>query len=142
VLGTSTPAERAALRDYGFDLGIAFQIVDDVLDFVADEAALGKPLGGDLREGKVTLPIILLLQRTGPEITAMIQKVIADGDVEPETWRTIKDLLRREGAVDAAFERAVGFAARAKQHLIGAFPSSVERDGLIALADYVVSRDR
>ena len=142
VLGTATPAERAALRDYGFDLGIAFQIVDDVLDFMADEVVLGKPLGGDLREGKVTLPIILLLQRTGPEITAMVQKVIADGEVEPETWRTIKDLLRREGAVDSAFERAVDFAGRAKQHLIGAFPSSPERDGLIALADYVVNRDR
>ena len=142
VLGTSTPAERAALRDYGFDLGIAFQIVDDVLDFVADEAALGKPLGGDLREGKVTLPIILLLRRTGPDVAAMIQKVITDGEVAPETWRTIKDLLRREGAVDAAFERAVHFAGRAKEHLLGAFPSSTERDGLIALADYVVSRDR
>jgi len=142
ALGTSTPEQRAALRDYGFDLGIAFQIVDDVLDFVADEAALGKPLGGDLREGKVTLPIILLLQRTGPEVAEMVRKVVADGEVAPDVWRTIKDLLRREGAVEAAFERAVTFAARAKEHLQGAFPSSPERDGLIALADYVVSRDR
>jgi octaprenyl-diphosphate synthase len=142
VLGTSTPAERAALRDYGFDLGIAFQIVDDVLDFVADEVALGKPLGGDLREGKVTLPIILLLRNSGPDVAAMIQKVIADGEVEPGVWRAIKDLLHREGAVDAAFERAIAFAARAKQHLLAAFPGSPERDGLIMLADYVVSRDR
>ena len=142
VLGTATPEQRAALRDYGFDLGIAFQIVDDVLDYVADESALGKPLGGDLREGKVTLPIILLLQRTGPDVAAMIRKVIADGEVEPDTWRTIKHLLRQEGAVDAAFERAGTFAGRAKQHLLGAFPGSPERDGLIALADYVVSRDR
>ena len=64
---TPRPAQRAALRDYGFNLGIAFQIVDDVLDYMADESALGKPIGGDLREGKVTLPIILLLQRAGPE---------------------------------------------------------------------------
>jgi octaprenyl-diphosphate synthase len=60
LLGESTPAQRAALREYGFDLGIAFQIVDDVLDYMAEESALGKPIGGDLREGKVTLPIILL----------------------------------------------------------------------------------
>ncbi len=72
----------------------------------------------------------------------MIQSVIAEGEVQPETWRTIQDLLRREGAVDAAFERAVGFASRAKQHLLDAFPPSAERDGLVALADYVVSRDR
>ncbi len=107
LLGTCTPEQRAALREYGFDLGIAFQIVDDVLDYMADESALGKPIGGDLREGKVTLPIILLLQRTGPEVQAMIQAVVTDGQVSPETWRTIKELLRRHGAIDAAFERAV-----------------------------------
>ena len=142
ALGTATPEQRAALRDYGFDLGIAFQIVDDVLDYTADASALGKPLGGDLRDGKVTLPVILLLQKSGPEVAALIQSVIADGEVAPDTWRSIQDLLRREGAVEAAFERAVVYAARAKQHLQKAFPPSTERDGLIALADYVVSRDR
>ena len=142
ALGTATPEQRSALRDYGFDLGIAFQIVDDVLDYMADASALGKPLGGDLREGKVTLPVILLLQRSGPEVTALIQSVIAEGIVSPEDWRTIQDLLRREGAIEAAFERAVAYAASAKQHLLAAFPPSVERDGLVALTDYVVSRDR
>ena len=142
ALGTSSEAQRAALREYGFDLGIAFQIVDDVLDYVADQTALGKPLGGDLREGKVTLPVILLLQRTGPDVAAMVRKVIADGEVDPGTWQTIKDLLRSEGAIEAAFERAVTYAARAKRHLLNAFPSSPERDGLVALADYVVNRDR
>jgi octaprenyl-diphosphate synthase len=141
ALGSAPAAQRAALRDYGFDLGTAFQIVDDVLDYMADASALGKPLGGDLREGKVTLPVILLLQKR-PDVAPIIQAVIAEGDVQPETWRNIQDLLKREGAVDAAFERAVAFASRAKQHLLDAFPPSVERDGLIALADYVVSRDR
>jgi len=142
ALGEAKPEQRAALRDYGFDLGIAFQIVDDVLDYMADETALGKPIGGDLREGKVTLPIILLLQRTGPEVAAMVRQVVTDGTIEPETWRTLKDLLRREGAIESAFERAVIYANRAKQHMLGAFPPSPERDGLVALADYVVSRDR
>lgn len=142
VLGTSTPEQRAALREYGFDLGIAFQIVDDVLDYVADESALGKPLGGDLREGKVTLPIILLLKRSGPDIAALVRQIIADGSVSSDEWKTIKDQLRRTGVVETAFERATAFANRAKQHLSDAFPVSPERDGLIALADYVVSRDR
>ena len=142
ALGTSTPEQRAALRDYGFDLGIAFQIVDDVLDYMADASALGKPLGGDLREGKVTLPVILLLQKSGPDVAALIQSVIAEGEVSPEDWRRIQDLLRREGAIETAFERAVTYATSAKQHLLGAFPPSAERDGLVALADYVVSRDR
>ena len=141
ALGEAPADQRAALRDYGFDLGTAFQIVDDVLDYMADASALGKPLGGDLREGKVTLPVILLLQKR-PDVAPIIQSVIAEGEVQPDTWRMIQDLLRREGAVDAAFQRAVGFAARAKQHMLDAFPTSTERDGLIALADYVVSRDR
>ncbi len=118
LLGGCTPGQQTALREYGFNLGIAFQIVDDVLDYMAEESALGKPIGGDLRDGKVTLPIILLLQRTGPEVAELIHGVIADGQVTPEQWRHIKDLLARHGAVDA------------------------ERDGLIALTDYVLSRDK
>jgi octaprenyl-diphosphate synthase len=142
LLGQCTPEQRVALREYGFNLGIAFQIVDDVLDYVAEESALGKPIGGDLREGKVTLPIILLLQRTGPEVQALIQGIVTDGQVSVETWAHVKDLLRRHGVVEAAFERAVSYATRAKHGLLDAFPPSAERDGLVALADYVLSRDR
>jgi octaprenyl-diphosphate synthase len=142
VLGDATTEQRTALREYGFNLGIAFQIVDDVLDYMADESALGKPIGGDLREGKVTLPVILLLQRTGPDVAELIHGVVADGQVTPEKWRTIKDLLASHGAIDAAFERAVAHAATAKEQLLGAFGPSPEREGLIALADYVLNRDR
>jgi octaprenyl-diphosphate synthase len=142
LLGTSTSEQRVALREYGFDLGTAFQIVDDVLDYMADESALGKPIGGDLREGKVTLPVILLLKRGGPEATALIHGVIADRQVTPENWRAIKELLARHGAIDAAFAKAVELAERAKRHLAEAFPVSTERDALIALADYVITRDR
>ncbi len=142
LLGDCSDAQREALREYGFNLGIAFQIVDDVLDYTADEVALGKPIGGDLREGKVTLPVILLLQRTGPEVTELIQGIVSDRQVTPEAWRSIKDLLARHGAVEAAFERAVTYAESAKQQLAAAFPASTEREGLMALADYVLSRDR
>ena len=142
LLGACTPDQRTALRDYGFNLGIAFQIVDDLLDFTADETALGKPIGGDLREGKVTLPVILLLQRGGTGATELVQRVIAERGVTPEDWRTLKDLLDHHGAVDTAFDRAATFAQRAKQQLAAAFPASVERDGLLALTDYVLSRDR
>ncbi|HET9368966.1 MAG TPA: polyprenyl synthetase family protein [Vicinamibacterales bacterium] len=142
LLGECRPEQRVALREYGFDLGIAFQIVDDVLDYMADQSALGKPIGGDLREGKVTLPIILLLQRTGPEISALIQRVVSEGEVSPEDWRTIKDLLGSHGVVDAAYAKAVGYGERAKAHLTAAFAPSTERDALISLVDYVLSRDR
>ena len=142
LLGDCSPEQRTALRDYGFNLGIAFQIVDDVLDYTADASALGKPIGGDLREGKVTLPVILLLRNSGPDVLELVQRVIAERRVSPEDWQTIKGLLAGQGAVDAAFDRAVTFACRAKQQLAAAFPASAERDGLLALTDYVLSRDR
>lgn len=142
MLGTATAAQRDALREYGFDLGLAFQVVDDVLDYTADESVLGKPLGSDLRDGKVTLPIILLLERAGAEAEAVVHRIIADGQVTAEQWRQIRELLDRHGAIDAAFERAIRHADRAKQHLLAAFPPSIEREALVALADYVIQRDR
>jgi octaprenyl-diphosphate synthase len=142
LLGTCTPDQCAALRDYGFNLGIAFQIVDDVLDYTADERVLGKPIGGDLREGKVTLPIIYLLRRAGAEADALVREAVATRQVTPEAWHTLKDLLARCGAVEAAFARAVEFAQAAKERLAAAFPPSTERDALMALTDYVLGRDR
>ena len=142
LLGQCTPDQRVALREYGFNLGIAFQMVDDVLDYTAEASALGKPIGGDLREGKITLPVILLLQRTGPEVHALVREIVANNSVTPEAWRTIKDLLRSHGAVEEAFARAVTYGDRARSHLLGAFPASQPRDGLLALVDYVLSRDR
>ena len=142
LLGCCTPEQNAGLREYGFNLGIAFQIVDDVLDYTADESKLGKPIGGDLREGKVTLPIIYLLQRGGAEADALVRDAVATRQVAPEAWRHLKDLLARHGAVDAAFARAVEYANRAKQELAAVFPPSAERDGLMLLTDYVLGRDR
>jgi len=142
LLGNCTPEQRVALREYGFNLGVAFQIVDDVLDYTADESALGKPIGGDLREGKVTLPIILLLKSTSSEVVGLVQQVVADRAVTADAWRAIRESLVHHGALDAAFERAVTYAHRAQQQLTVAFPPSIERDGLIALADYVICRDR
>ena len=142
VLGNCTPDQRVALREYGFNLGIAFQIVDDVLDYTSEETVLGKPIGGDLREGKVTLPIILLQQRTGPDVAAMIQRAVTDRAVTPETWQALKNLLATHGAVDGAYERAVTFGHAARARLLEAFPPPVERDGLASLVDYVLQRDR
>jgi octaprenyl-diphosphate synthase len=141
VLGGVSKDREQALREYGFNLGIAFQLVDDLLDFTADEEVLGKPIGGDLREGKVTLPIIYLLQRAGDEADAIVRRVVAERAVTPEDWREIRRLLVEHRAVDAAFEKATEFAERAKEQL-EAFPASLERDALMALPDFVLSRDR
>ena len=135
------PEREAALREYGFNLGIAFQLVDDLLDYTADAAALGKPVGGDLREGKVTLPIIFLLRAGGAEADSLIRSVVADRSVSPEQWREIVRLLREHGATELAFKRAVEYANRAKACL-SAFPPGREREALLSLPDYVLARDR
>jgi len=142
LLGHCTEAQREALREYGFNLGLAFQIVDDVLDYTADASALGKPLGGDLREGKITLPVILLLQRNEPEVAALVRGVLTEGSVSADDWAHIQKALAAHGAIEAAYDRAVVYGERAKTLLEAAFPRSVERDGLLALADYVLNRDR
>ena len=141
VLGTVSKDQELALRDFGFNLGVAFQVVDDLLDYTADESALGKPVGGDLREGKVTLPIIYLLQRGGKEADRLIRSVVADRAVTKEQWRQIVALMREHRTPDLAYAKAQEYAGRAKIAL-DVFPPSRERDALKALADYVLSRDR
>jgi octaprenyl-diphosphate synthase len=141
MLGGISPEQEAALREYGFNLGVAFQLVDDLLDYTADQVALGKPIGGDLREGKVTLPVILLLQRGGDAADRLIRAVVQDRAVSPDQWREILALLREHRATDLAYERAVEYASRAKGCL-SAFSPGRERDALMALPDYVLARDR
>lgn len=141
ILGSVTTDQEQALREYGFNLGVAFQLVDDLLDFTADQQSLGKPVGGDLREGKVTLPIIYLLQRAGDRARDLVERVVRERTVTAEEWRAIRDLLSEHRATEAAYSRAVEFAATAKRYL-DAFPVSRERDLLMALPDYVLARDR
>ena len=142
LLGKCTTEQQDALRAYGFNLGLAFQIVDDVLDYTADERALGKPIGGDLREGKVTLPVIFMLQRTDEATRALVRDVVSSRQVTPEAWTIIRDQLVRHGAVELAYQRSVSYAEAAKQALTAVFPPSAERESLVSLCDYVLSRDR
>src|SRR5262249_41332144 len=138
--GVSAERERA-LQEYGFNLGIAFQIVDDLLDFTGDLRALGKPVGADLREGKMTLPLIHLLgqgQEVGEKI---VRDIIASRTASEEQWNELLRVLKEQRSIDYAYRRAVEFAERAKKPLF-AFPPSSARDALLALPDYVLSRDR
>jgi octaprenyl-diphosphate synthase len=141
MLGEAGPARERELREYGFNLGIMFQLVDDLLDFTGEAETLGKPIGGDLREGKMTLPVIHLLRHAGGDAGALIRAVVKDRHVSVEDWARIRRLLSEYGSIDYAHNRAVEFGETAKRHL-RAFPDSPERDALMALADYVLVRDR
>jgi octaprenyl-diphosphate synthase len=141
MLGEVSAEKRQALREYGFNLGVMFQLVDDLLDFTGEAEALGKPIGGDLREGKITLPIIHLLQHGGPEADSLVRAIVLSRDVTPEQWARLKVLLTEHRSIEYAYGRAVEFGESAKRSL-KVFPPTSEREALTTLADYVLSRDR
>ncbi len=141
MLGARNPEREQALQQYGFNLGIAFQIVDDLLDVTGDLQALGKPVAADLVEGKMTLPLIHLLQQPGHAGEAIVREIIASKSATTDQWDEVLRLLREHKSIEYASRRAVEFAERAKKQL-QAFPPSSERDALMALPDYVLSRDR
>jgi octaprenyl-diphosphate synthase len=141
ILGGVPADHQRALREYGFNLGITFQLVDDLLDLSGDAATLGKPVGSDLREGKMTLPVIHVLQRIGKEAGQPIRDVVRERAMTPERWEEIARLLKQTGSIDYAYQRAVEYGNLAKSCL-HAFAPSPERDALLALPDYVLSRDR
>ena len=141
MLGKVGPEQEQALREYGFNLGIAFQIVDDLLDFTGDAAALGKPIGADLREGKMTLPLIHLLHQDEEIGERIVRDIIASRSTTQEEWSHLVRILNEHRSIEHAYRRAEEFAERAKKPL-HAFPPSSERDALLALPDYVLSRDR
>jgi octaprenyl-diphosphate synthase len=141
LLGTATRDQHDALWEYGLNIGMAFQIVDDLLDFTGEEVALGKPIGGDLREGKMTLPVIHLLSRGDVRADSLIRKIVRERDASKDEWREVRGMLAQSRSLDYAQRVAGDFVERAKKAL-SAFPDGPEREALLFLPDYVISRDR
>ena len=141
MLGPSTREQQEALWDYGLNIGMAFQVIDDLLDFTGEELTLGKPVGGDLREGKMTLPVIHLYSRGEAATQTFLRKVLDARNITLDEWQHIRALLAQARSVEYARSVAFEFVERAKTAL-NAFPPSDARDALLYLPDYVVSRDR
>jgi octaprenyl-diphosphate synthase len=140
LLGKASPANQNMLRDYGMNLGIAFQLVDDLLDFTSTEDVLGKPAGADLLEGKVSLPLIFLLQRE-PEMRAAIQAVISEARYESISRAQLLSALEGTGALQLALDRAIEYATAAQSALDG-LPDSSYAQVLSSIPAYIVERDR
>lgn len=137
ILSGAPEDEIDALRGYGYNLGMAFQIVDDVLDFVGDEADLGKPVGSDLRQGTITLPAIRLLEEDPNN--EVIRRVFDDGDVTDEGIHRAVRAVNESGAIPFSLQEARRFARAAVGHLTN-FPDTPGRRALESLAEYVVER--
>ncbi len=137
VIGHADDGLEEALASYGFALGQAFQITDDWLDYSGQDGALGKNLGDDLAEGKVTLPLIQALRRAGEVDRTFLTDVIRSGGTED--LDRVREILRASGALDESLARAVDFSDRAVQAL-DALPDCPERDALATLARFAVDR--
>jgi octaprenyl-diphosphate synthase len=140
LLGGADARTQNMLRDYGMNLGIAFQLVDDLLDFTSSEEVLGKPAGADLLEGKVALPLIFLLQRE-PELRSAVQTVISEAGYESISRGFLQEALERTGALQLALERAIEYASAALGSLEG-LADSPYAQVLSAIPTYIVERDR
>jgi octaprenyl-diphosphate synthase len=139
VIAAVPEAQVQALRAYGDALGIAFQIVDDLLDYGGTDAAIGKNTGDDFRERKLTLPVIKAVARADAEERAFWTRVIEKGDQRDGDLAQAIALMARHGAMEAARAEALGWAATARQAL-DLLPAHELRDMLSDLADYVVAR--
>lgn len=135
----AAPAERAALRRYGEALGMAFQIVDDLLDYVGDPTITGKPAGSDLREHKVTLPLIAALPRMDRAGRRQVEALMDTAEPDDGQIAEIVGAVAEAGGLDYARERALRLAEQADGEL-DALPPSPARDALRAAITYVVDR--
>jgi octaprenyl-diphosphate synthase len=128
------------LGEYAWNLGIAFQLVDDVLDFTAREKTLGKPVGGDLREGKVTLPLVYALERATPAERRLVETILEERNYEVVPFARILALLEKYQGIERVKERAQAFTDKARG-IISQFPESPYQRALLAVTELVTERD-
>jgi octaprenyl-diphosphate synthase len=141
ILGNCPAEQEEALAAYGMDVGIAFQFMDDALDYVADQAEFGKARGHDLLEGKVTLPLIHALRCCTDEERRRVEEIVSDHELPQEDLDTVIGLIERYEGIAYTRRRACELIEQAKTHL-AVFPQDTVRDALFELADYVVRRGK
>jgi octaprenyl-diphosphate synthase len=140
IVSGASDADETLLGDYAWNLGIAFQLIDDILDFTSREKILGKPVGNDLREGKVTLPLIYSLETADAEERKLIETVLADGNYDQVPFGKILQILHRHHGIERAQERAQEFTEKARS-IIAQFPPSPYQRALNSVTDLVTGRD-
>jgi octaprenyl-diphosphate synthase len=140
LAGRADPQTQERLGEYAWNLGMAFQLVDDVLDFTAREKTLGKPVGGDLREGKVTLPLVYALERATPAERRLVETILRQRNYEEVRFSQILSLLEKYRGIERVKERAQTFTDKAR-HIINEFPDSPYQRALLAVTELVTERD-
>jgi octaprenyl-diphosphate synthase len=140
VIASRSAGEQAALRVYGENIGMAFQLIDDALDYSGEAAMLGKSIGDDFREGKITLPVVLANRRGTPEEREFWRRTLQDGDIEECDLAHAIELMHRYRALEDTVERARLYGREA-QKALDVFPNSEAKSALLDAVDFSVSRD-
>jgi octaprenyl-diphosphate synthase len=140
IISRAPLSQEDALTSYGKKLGLAFQVTDDTLDYVADQKQLGKVLGKDMAEGKVTLPLIYLMREANPEERGNLRGILQASAISDDDLTYVLGLMEKYNSVSEAIGRARAFSNEAKAAL-NLFPNKSSRQALAALADYVVQRE-
>jgi len=140
ALIAGAPAEKeAALSEYGFNLGIAFQMADDLLDYTLDAQILGKPVGSDLKEGKLTMPVIYALEAADAKDRLWMEKLIKDKDFSVHDFKLLLKLLHQYGGIAYTQKLAADYIKTAKNALT-VFEDSEPKEILLMIADYTLAR--
>jgi octaprenyl-diphosphate synthase len=139
VLADAAAEKETALAQYGYHLGIAFQMADDLLDYTTDSAVLGKEVGADLKEGKLTLPVIHALREADSADRRKMVEIITDDHFDPSDFEYLVGLLDRYGGISYTRKTAAKHIVTAKA-VLSAFEASRTRDTLVDIADYALSR--
>lgn len=144
VIADAPEEEEKAISNYGFNLGIAFQMIDDLLDYTSDAGILGKKTGADLKEGKLTLPLIYALKRADSKADskdrAMMERIIKNKDFSADEFKILLELLHKYKGLKYTEELAAKHITKAKKAIVGVFKPSETRQLLINIADYTLAR--
>ncbi len=132
-------SSTAPMATYGNNVGLAFQITDDLLDYLGDEYVVGKPVGSDLRDGKVTLPLITAMRNAPDDERARMQDEIRSGAIFGSQWSRMIRFVETHGGIEEALSRARTFGEHAKRALLQ-MPSTPERDALSDAVDFIINR--
>ena len=141
ILGDASEEQEESLADYGRALGMAFQIVDDVLDLTASEDILGKPVASDLREGKVTMAVIHALQRCSSKERSLIETVLSERAFNSVSHAQVLEILRRYGSIAASHAEAAKYSEAARKALVS-FAESESKRALLWIPEFVIEREK
>jgi octaprenyl-diphosphate synthase len=139
ILGEVSKERERALSEYGMDVGIAFQLIDDNLDYTSKEEDFGKKIGIDLQDGKITLPLIFTLNHCNQEERRFIRKTVESHPITKDAFFRIVEIIEKYHGVHYTWKKAKRYIEKAKRHL-HPFPNSREKEALCALASYVLER--